>query len=63
MLNVTHTSILDRFKSIYETLHNSAGTETAMDSIKERLRTLITLDSLLEVDKVTGGAVKGAAPK
>ena len=61
--NVTHESILDRFKTIYETLYNSAGTEAAMDRIKERLQNLVNLDSLVDVDKVSGKVVKEACSR
>ena len=57
---VTQGDILDRFKTIYETLYNSAGTEAAMIRIKERLRGMVGDDSLAEVDKITGQVLKEA---
>ena len=38
---VTHDTILDRFRECYEELYNSAGTQHAMDIIKEKLKNLI----------------------
>ena len=35
---VTHDTILDRFRECYEELYNSAGSEDAMDNIKEQLQ-------------------------
>jgi hypothetical protein len=34
---VTHDNILDRFREYHEELYNSAGTQLAMDIIKEKL--------------------------
>ena len=33
---VTHDAILDKFRECYEQLYNSAGTEDAMEAIKEQ---------------------------
>ena len=60
---VTHDSILDRFRECYEELYNSAGTEHAMNIIKQKLHTLIqenSQQSVNEVKKVTGKLVKEA---
>ena len=57
---VTHDTILDKFRECYEDLYNSAGTETAMVAIKEKLQHLINSDSLEEIGKVTGEVVKEA---
>ena len=39
---VTHDTILDRFRECYEELYNSAGSEHAMASLKERLHKVIS---------------------
>ena len=51
------------FVSIYSTLYNSADTSTDMLSLKEKLKTEISNDSIMEVAKVTGNAVKEAAAR
>ena len=38
---VTHDTILNRFKECYEELYNSAGSEDAMTDIKEKLQKVI----------------------
>ena len=60
---VTHDTILEKFKECYQDLYNSAGTETAMSGIKEKLQLLINSDALEEVAKVTGSKVKEACGK
>ena len=57
---VTHDTILDKFRECYEDLYNSAGTETAMVAIKEKLQLLINSNALEEIAKVTGDVVKEA---
>ena len=60
---VTHDTILDKFRECHQDLYNSAGTEAAMVSIKERLDKLIHASSLEEVEKVTGKTVKQACAR
>jgi hypothetical protein len=63
---VTHDTILDRFRECYEELYNSAGTQHAMDIIKEKLKSLIQGNqdqSVKEVEKVTGKLVKEACSR
>ena len=55
---VTHDAILNKFKDCYQDLYNSAGTEEAMQLIKEDLKKTIGSSSLKEVCKVTGEVVK-----
>ena len=55
--NVTHDDILNRFKTIYESLYNSAETSSAVEDIKTRIRSLINEDSIMEVNKITGRVV------
>ena len=60
---VTHDTILDRFRECYEELYNSAGTQHAMDIIKEKLKNIIQGNkdqSVKEIQKVTGKLVKEA---
>ena len=63
---VTHDTILDRFRECYEELYNSAGSEDAMNTIKEQLHQLIsdqTHRSFSEVGKITGKVVKQACSR
>ena len=63
---VTHDTILERFRECYEELYNSAGTEAAMDTIKDKLKTLISENkrgSVQELKKITGKVVKQACAK
>ena len=63
---VTHDTILDRFRECYEELYNSAGSEHAMASLKEKLHKVIseqTHQSIWEVQKVTGKVVKAACSR
>ena len=55
---VTTDSILDKFRECYQNLYNSAGTEAAMVTIKEKLKVLIKTNDEHEVAKVTGDVVK-----
>ena len=50
----------DSRPSKYESLYNSAGTASAVEDIKTRLRDMITTDSLMEVNKITAMVVKEA---
>ena len=55
--------LVEKFREVYETLYNSADSSEAMNVIKERLGDMISVESLEEVNKVTGSAVKNAAAK
>ena len=57
---VSHDSILERFKECYQTLFNSAETVEAMVNIKYKLKQLINVNSAREVEKVTADIVKQA---
>ena len=57
---VSHDSILERFKECYQTLFNSAETVEAMVNIKYKLEQLINVNSAREVEKVTADIVKQA---
>ena len=54
-------NIVERFRTVYRTLYNSASTAVEVDIIKERLGTLITANSMGEVKKITGDKVREAA--
>ena len=56
-------SILEKFREVYESLYNSADTSAAMAVIKEKLRTMITHDSTVHVNKITADVVKQACAK
>ena len=60
---VGHDDILGQFKSIYEDLYNSAGTQEAMNGIKTKLLDHINISSFREVEKITGKVVKEACLK
>ena len=55
--------ILDKFKSVYEELYNSAESINAMTVIKEKLKDTISQENLVEVNKITGNIVKEACTK
>ena len=52
--------ISELFKTVYEELFNSAESVEAMQAIKNHLQTLIGPESVQEVNKITGAAVKEA---
>ena len=52
--------IVEKFKSIYSELYNSAGTQVEMTAIRESIKKLIRPESVQEVSKVTGCVVKQA---
>ena len=60
---VTHEDILEKFKECYEQLYNSASTDLAMNTIKEKLEQLITTASMEDVSLVTGKIVKLACSR
>ena len=55
--------ISELFKTVYEELYNSAESENAMLEIKTKLQAMIDVNSLAEVQKVTGEAVKKACSR
>ena len=57
--------IYDIFKAVNEELYNSAGSEQAMNEIKEKLNSLIGQgeESLCEVNKLTGSLVMEACSR
>ena len=55
--------ISELFRSVYEELYNSAESVDAMKDIKAKLQTLINLDSIVEVNKLTGPVVKEACSR
>ena len=55
--------ICDMFKAVYEELYNSAGSEEAMNEIKEKLNSIIGQESMSDVNKVTGSVVKEACSR
>ena len=52
--------VSELFKTVYEELYNSAESVNAMAEIKNKLNDLIDVNSLAEVHRVTGAAVKEA---
>ena len=63
---VGHDSILERFRECYEELYNSAGTEVAMASIRNKLQSFIrenNINGQADIQKVTGSIVKQACSK
>ena len=52
---------MDNVKEVYSALYNSSSTLEEVQSIKERLLDLINVDSMLEMDRISGEAVKEAA--
>ena len=55
--------IADKFREVYSTLYNSAGTQGEMTFLKAKVSELIKLSSVSEVMKVTGAKVKEAVGK
>ena len=53
-------SIANKFKEVYKALYNSSNTEVEIEALKVKIKDLIRPDSISEVDKVTGAAVKAA---
>lgn len=52
--------IVDKFRTVYSSLYNSAGTQEEMANLHEKVSQLIRVDSVIEVNKVTGLKVKEA---
>ena len=55
--------IVDKFKTIYSALYNSAATEAEMATLFRKVGQLISPDSLAEVSRLNGGVVKLAVSK
>ena len=53
--------IVEKFREVYSTLYNSSGSQDGMDQLREQLNNLIGPQSIGEVAKLTGQAVKEAA--
>ena len=53
--------IVEKFREVYSTLYNSSGSQDGMDQLREQLNNLICQQSIGEVAKLTGQAVKEAA--
>ena len=60
---VTHETNLEMFRDCYNDLYNSASTVDAMIDIKNKLKGLISDNSVGEVEKITGKVVKYACSK
>ena len=52
--------IVDKFREVYRNLYNSASTQEEMAMLQTRVAELIKVNSMNEVDKVTGTRVKEA---
>ena len=57
---VTEDGIINKFKELYGALYNSCPSKSAMTILKDKLSSLLTSDSLAEVQKITGDVVKNA---
>ena len=57
---VTEDGIINKFKELYGALYNSCPSKSAMTILKDKLSSLVTSDSLAEVQKITGDLVKNA---
>ena len=55
--------VSELFKRVYDELYNSAESVDAMKEIKAKQQTMIDINSMLEVNKVTGPAVKEACSR
>ena len=54
-------SIVEQFKDVYSALYNSSESSVDLSNLKDQLRDEISVDSLHEVNKITGQSVKEAA--
>ena len=52
--------IVDKFRDVYAALYNSAGSQTDMLELRQKIRQLIGPCSVAEVAKITGKVVKEA---
>ena len=55
--------VVEEFRKVYSALYNSADTSADMLNIKETLRGEITNDSIIDVDRLNGKALKEAASR
>ena len=55
--------ISELFKGVYKDLFNSAESNQGMQVLQDQLRDVIRPQSLLEVNKITGAAVKDACSR
>ena len=53
--------IVDKFREVYSALYSSAGSESDMQSLRQKIQMMIGAESVQEVAKVTGSVVKEAA--
>ena len=53
--------IVEKFREVYSALYNSSSTAEEVQTIKDKLAELITMDSMGEVNKINGETVKAAA--
>ena len=53
--------IVEKFREVYQTLYNSSGSVTEVVDIKAKLAQLVTVESVVEVKKITGETVRKAA--
>ena len=53
--------IADKFREVYSALYNSSGSQDGMAVLREHVQGLIGPESVAQVSKVTGQAVKKAA--
>ena len=60
---VGHENILEQFRYVYESLHNSAGTQGGVQEIKNKLQDIIKASDSKEVEKITSSLVKEACTK
>ena len=57
---VGHTAMLEKFRSLYESLYNSAGTEGKMEELTQLMKSMVDCRSESEVRKITPEEVKVA---
>ena len=57
----TEEAIAEKFREVYEALYNSA--ESTTDTLKQTMKELVSQDSILEVNKITGEIVKASTVK
>ena len=57
---VGHSAVLEKFRSLYEALYNSAGTQAKVDELLERMNGMIDCRSEGEVRKITAEEVAKA---
>ena len=60
---VGHTAMLEKFRSLYESLYNSAGTEGRMEELSQLMKSMTDCRSESEVRKVTAEEVREACKR